>query len=209
MIAPVLALLALAGTDLTAPCLRPARAGTQVQGDVRICPGRYRVPDPSERGVIIVAASGTRIDLSGVVLESGDSLPTRFAGIGITSRNVDGVSIVGGTVRGYRIGVRLEGGRGHRITGVNLSGSRRLPIRSTEAQPDTADRLDPARSEVFQSYGAGLVLARTVGAIVSGVIARARRTASACWRRGRATWPTTTWEATAAGRFSSGAPPAT
>ena len=49
-----------------APCVRPTRAGTQVQGDVRVCPGRYRIADPAERGVIIAVSSGTRVDLTGV-----------------------------------------------------------------------------------------------------------------------------------------------
>ena len=125
--------LLLAATAADAPCLRPTRAGTQVQGEVRVCPGRYRIADPSERGVIIVAASGTRLDLTGVVLESGDSVPGRFVGIGVASRNVDGVAVVGGTVRGYRVGIRLEGGRGHRVIGSALSGSRaiRSPSRAT------------------------------------------------------------------------------
>ena len=26
-------------------CIRPTRPGTQVQGEVKICPGRYRVPE--------------------------------------------------------------------------------------------------------------------------------------------------------------------
>ena len=108
-----LLLAALAGgspADATAPCIRPTRAGTQVQGEVRVCPGRYRIADPSERGVIVAASSGTRIDLTGVVLESGDSVPARFTGIGVVSKDVDRVSILGGTIRGYRIGLRLEGG---------------------------------------------------------------------------------------------------
>ena len=76
--------------DGVAPCVRPTRAGTQVQGEVRICPGRYRIPDQTDGGVIIIAASGTRVDLTGVVLESGDSVPGRFIGVGIASRGVDG-----------------------------------------------------------------------------------------------------------------------
>src|ERR671924_370497 len=107
-------------SDPAAPCVRPTRAGTQVQGEVRICPGHYRIEDKSERGVIIIAASGTRVDLSNVVLESGDSVPARFAGFGIASRGVDGITISGGTIRGYRYGVRLEGGRAHRITGIDV-----------------------------------------------------------------------------------------
>lgn len=156
----------------SAPCLRPTRAGTQVQGEVRICPGRYRIADPGERGVIIAAASGTRIDLTGVVLESGDSVPGRFVGVGIASRDVDAVSVLGGAVRGYRYGIRLEGGRGHRITGSELSGNRAVPLRSTSEAADTADRLDLARPDVFLTYGGGLLLVRTVGATVTGVVSR-------------------------------------
>jgi parallel beta-helix repeat protein len=166
MIGPLLLLLASATAE--APCLRPTRAGTQVQGEVRVCPGRYRIADPSERGVIIVAASGTRLDLTGVVLESGDSVPGRFVGIGVASLNVDGVAVVGGTVRGYRIGIRLEGGRGHRVIGSALSGSRAIRPESG----DSLERLDPVHLEAFQAYGTGLMLARTSSAVVTGVTSR-------------------------------------
>ena len=165
--------LALSPTTLLdAPCIRPSRAGTQVQGEVRVCPGRYRIFDAAERGVIIAAASGTRIDLSGVILESGDSVPSRFAGVGIGSRGVDAVTITGGTVRGYRYGIRLEGGRNHRVYNVDLSGSRRLEVRSTPARPDSADRLEILRREVFESYGGGVLLLQTVGASITGITAR-------------------------------------
>lgn len=157
---------------IDAPCIRPSRAGTQVQGDVRVCPGRYRISDVAERGVIIAAASGTRIDLTGVVLESGDSVPSRFEGVGIGSRGVDAVTITGGTVRGYRYGIRIEGGKNHRVTSVELSGSRRLEVRSTPARPDSADRLEILRREVFELYGGGVLLLRTVGASITGLTAR-------------------------------------
>jgi parallel beta-helix repeat protein len=163
--------LPLAAGDAAAPCLRPSRAGTQVQGEVRICPGRYRIADPNERGVIVAAASGTRIDLTGVVLESGDSVPSRFVGVGVASKDVDGVAILGGTIRGYRIGLRLEGGRGHRVAAADVSGSRSDELRSTAAQPDTADRLDPLHLAAYTGAGSGLVLVRTVGASVTGVTA--------------------------------------
>ncbi len=127
--------LALSGSAHTAPCIRPTRAGTQVQGEVRVCPGRYRIPDRSERGVIIAAASGTRIDLTGVVLESGDSVPSRYVGTGVVSRGVDGVTISGGAIRGYRYGVRIEGGRAHRVTGTNVSGSRSQEVRLHAGAP--------------------------------------------------------------------------
>jgi nitrous oxidase accessory protein NosD len=155
-----------------APCVRPTRPGTQVQGEVRICPGRYRIADPSDRGVIIAAASGTRIDLTGVVLESGDSVPSRYVGIGIASKGVDAVSIEGGAVRGYRFGIRLDGGRSHRIAGVDVSGSRSQALRSTAQRADSADRLDLATPETFVGYGGGILLQGVVGASIVGVTAR-------------------------------------
>ena len=164
--------LAVGSLTHSAPCIRPSRAGTQVQGDVRVCPGRYRIADNSERGVIIAAASGTRIDLTGVVLESGDSVPRRYAGVGVASRGVDRVTVTGGAIRGYRHGVRIEGGRNHRIYGIDLSGSRTQEVRSTPAQPDSADRLDIIRRNVFERYGGGVLLLRTVAASVTGITAR-------------------------------------
>ena len=155
-----------------APCVRPTRAGTQVQGEVRVCPGRYRIADPNELGIIVAAASGTRIDLSGVTLESGDSVPNRFVGAGITSRGVDAVTISGGAVHGFRYGVRLEGGRSHRITGIDLSGSRDQAAQISTSRPVTADALDLSQPDVFERYGGGILLRRTTGATVSGITAR-------------------------------------
>jgi parallel beta-helix repeat protein len=167
-----LVVLALPLSDGAAPCVRPVRAGTQVQGEVRICPGRYRIQDPGERGVIIVAGSGTRLDLTGVTLESGDSLPSRYVGVGIASRGVDGISIVGGTVRGYRYGIRLEGGNNHRVSGSDVSRSRTQALRSTPERFDEADWLDIFRPDTFETYGSGVYLKNVEGAVVTGVVAR-------------------------------------
>ena len=155
-----------------APCVRPSRAGTQVQGEVKICPGRYRIADVDGRGVIIVASSGTRVDLTGVTLESGDSVPSRYTGIGLLSTGVDQVTIVGGTVNGYRHNVRIEGGRGHRISGVDVSHSREEAFHSTPDRFDERDWLDIFNPEVFESYGSGLYLKWTDAASVTNVTAR-------------------------------------
>ncbi|MBA3496884.1 MAG: right-handed parallel beta-helix repeat-containing protein [Gemmatimonadales bacterium] len=166
------ALLHAGSARAAAPCVRLTRAGTQVQGDVRVCPGRYRIADPSERGVLIAAASGTRIDLAGVTIESGDSVAERYVGIGVASRGVDGVTVLGGTVRGYRVGVRLDGGRNHRVTGIDVSGSRRQRLRSTTQRTDSLDRLDLGTLESVERYGGGVLLRGTVGASVTGVTSR-------------------------------------
>ena len=171
---PVLGLLLAAAAPgaREASCLRLDRAGTVVRGDVRICAGRYRIPDPTERGVIVIAAPGVTLDLTGVTLESGDSVPSRFVGVGVLGRKVDSVTIRGGRIRGYRFGIRLEGGRGHQVSGVNLSGSRAQALRSTPDHFDEADWLNIARPDTFEAYGAGLYLKGTSGARVWGVTAR-------------------------------------
>ncbi len=156
----------------TAACLRLDRAGTTVTGDVKICPGRYRIMDRDERGIIVVTGSGTRVDLTGVTLESGDSVPSRFVGMGITSRGADSIYIRGGRIRGFRHGIRLEGGKGHRIVGIDLSGSRSQRLQSTPERFDPADWLDIFRPDTFETYGAGLYLRHTTGAQVTGVTAR-------------------------------------
>ncbi|HSE66160.1 MAG TPA: hypothetical protein VLB12_04185, partial [Gemmatimonadales bacterium] len=153
-------------------CTRLQKPGTQVSGDVKICPGRYRIPDPNERGIIVASAPGTRIDLTGVTLESGDSVPAVFQGIGITSTGVDSVAVRGGRIRGYRYGIKLDGGSGHRISGVDVSQSRSQALRSTQQRYDQADWLDIFHPDTFETYGHGVYLKRTSGASVTGVIAR-------------------------------------
>ncbi len=167
-------LLPAMGVTHPAPpaCMRLERAGTQIQGEVKICPGRYRLSDPSEKGVIIIAASRSRLDLTGVTLESGDSVPSRFSGIGVLSRGVDRVEVLGGTIRGYRYGIRLEGGRGHKVSGSELSGSRSQALKSTPESYNAQDWLDIFHPDTFDLYGGGLLLKWTDGAMVTGVIAR-------------------------------------
>ena len=153
-------------------CTRLQKPGTKVSGDVKICPGRYRIADPTEKGIIVASAPGTRIDLTGVTLESGDSVPSDYRGIGITSTGVDSVSVRGGRIRGYRYGIRLDGGSGHRISGVDVSSSRSQRLRSTQQQYDQADWLDIFHPDTFETYGHGVYLKRTSGASVTGIIAR-------------------------------------
>ena len=165
-------LAALSIVTAGAPCTRISRAGTELRGDTKICPGRYRIADPGQKGVLIVAASGLHLDLHGVIIESGDSVPSRFSGYGIMLRNVDSVAITGGTIRGFRIGVMLEGGSGHSVTAMTLSGSRTQALRSTPDRYSEADWLDIFHPDTFETYGAGLYLKNAEGITVQGVTAR-------------------------------------
>ena len=173
MIASALSVVSLLSALVTAaPCTRVARAGTELRGDTKICPGRYRIADPGQKGVLVVAASGLHLDLDGVIIESGDSVPGRYTGYGVVLRNVDSVAITGGTIRGFRIGVMLEGGSGHTVRGMTLSGSRMQALRSTPDRFDEADWLDIFHPDTFETYGAGLYLKNAEGITVQGVTAR-------------------------------------
>lgn len=165
------ALLALAAPLAHDPCVRPTKAGTVVQGDARICPGRYRIPDPDGHGVIVAGNAGTRIDLTNVTIESGDTIPADFRGVGVLAEDIDRVSIIGGRIRGYQYGIRISGGKGHRIVGSDVSGSRAQALRSTADRYDERDWLDIFHPDSFAAYGSGISLRGTDGADVRGVTA--------------------------------------
>ncbi|HEU4570276.1 MAG TPA: NosD domain-containing protein [Gemmatimonadales bacterium] len=171
MLNPLLLLLPLLAAPAQ-PCTAIPRAGLRVSGDTRICPGVYRIPDPREGGVLVVSTSDTRIDLTGVTLESGDSVPAAFVGVGILARDVDRVTIVGGRIRGYRWGIRIIGGRGHQVRQVTLSGSRRQALRSTAVVYDEGDWLDIFAPDSTVAYGGGLLLEDATAPLVTGVTAR-------------------------------------
>jgi parallel beta-helix repeat protein len=151
------------------PCVTIPRAGTVLSGDVKVCPGTYRIGDPHGNGVVIITASDTKLDLSGVTIESGDSLPADLTGIGILVREADRVTISGGRVRGYRWGVWVEGGSGHRVTDMALSGSRSGKLRSTPLKFDEGDWLDIFHPESTLVYGGALLLMDTERDVVNRV----------------------------------------
>jgi parallel beta-helix repeat protein len=163
---PLPLLLAAAPVSRLAPCVRPTKANTVVQGEVAICPGRYRIPDPDGRGVIVAGSPGTSVNLTGVTLESGDSVPAEYRGAGVVASGVDRVTITGGIIRGYQFGVRIDGGSGHLVTGTNLSGSRTAALRSTPDAFDEGDWLDIFHVDSAEAYGAGVYLNGTTGAMV-------------------------------------------
>jgi parallel beta-helix repeat protein len=153
----------------SAPCTTIPRSGFRISGDVKICPGTYRLTDPREAGVLVIETSDTRVDLSGVTIESGDSVPARFVGTGIVVTKADRVSIFGGRVRGYRWGIRVHGGTGHRIKDLALSGSRSQALRSTPLKYDERDWLDIFSPESTLTYGGALALVETDRSSVTAV----------------------------------------
>ena len=149
---PAFRLLDPAGSRWTPPCRGPVHpthpAATQVQGEVRVCPGRYRIADPRNRA----SSSPPHPELTSTSRGWYSRVATPFrasSGRGRGEQGVDAVTITGGGIHGYRYGVRIEGGRGHRVVGTDLSGSRSQGVRSTPAHPDPTDRLDLERTDLL------------------------------------------------------------
>jgi parallel beta-helix repeat protein len=162
-------LLTAAPVSHDAACVRPTKANTVVQGEVTICQGRYRIPDPDGKGVIVAGSPGTSINLTGVTLESGDSVPANYRGVGVIASGVDRITVTGGTIRGYQFGIRIDGGRGHVVAGIDVSGSRTQALRSTPERFDEADWLDIFHADSAEAYGAGIYLNGTVDATIRNI----------------------------------------
>jgi len=141
----------------------------------RIEPGRYRVDVPDGKAVIEIAADNIVLDMSGVTLESTVRHPWDRVGIGIHAKGYSHVSILGGTVRGYRINVFLEGeagsGSGMQVVGSDVSGSRAQRLLSTDTHLEGQDWVNIFDLDAWEAYGAGLYLKNIDGAWIENVVA--------------------------------------
>src|SRR5690606_10712334 len=77
----------------------------------------------------------------------------------------------GGRISGYRFGIRIEGGSGHRVLDSELSASRSQALHSTPQVYDERDWLDIFRPDTFELYGSALYLKGTDRVEVRGITA--------------------------------------
>jgi parallel beta-helix repeat protein len=85
--------------------------GMVIDRSMTVTPGVYRLPSASlDRPAIVVRGSGLTLNLTGVTIEGGapDADPDGCTGIGILVDAGANVTIRGGAVRGYKIGVRAS-----------------------------------------------------------------------------------------------------
>jgi hypothetical protein len=97
--------------------------GMVIERSVAIAPGRYRLPAPADGPAIRVRGDGITVDLTGVTLEGGDPLadPDTYRGTGLLVEDSAGVTIRGGAVRGYKVGVLARRAPRLHLTGGDLS----------------------------------------------------------------------------------------
>lgn len=157
--------------DDALPLLRLDGDDVVVRTSARGVPGTWRVRDADGDGVVHVVGPGVVLDLTGVVLEGAapGEAPEAHAGLGIVVEGAAGVTVRGGTVRGFRVGLRATDAPGLVVDGLDASGNRRDRLRSTPDREDGADWLWPHENDDGaweRRWGAGLSLVRCEGAAV-------------------------------------------
>jgi parallel beta-helix repeat protein len=156
---------AWAGQSAGAPCV-PLVANMDVFADVQICPGVYHLDDPEQDGVLRIRASGVHVDMDGVTL-----VGSQMTGYGILADGVDGATITGATIRGFRAAVFLRNGAGHYVGGCVLSDNRKRPVANSVADflsvwPDLPGQLSA------DQIGDGVLLDNVAHAQIRGNVMR-------------------------------------
>jgi len=147
-----------------------------ITGSTRIEPGQYRVDVPDGRAVLEIAADNVVLDMRGVTLEGTPRAPWERVGIGIHAKGHSRITLLGGTVRGYRTNIFLEGEAGTgstvKVAGTDASGSRAQRLLSTETHFEALDWVNIFDLDAWEAYGAGLYLKNLDGAWIENVVAR-------------------------------------
>lgn len=153
------------------------RDDIEVSRDTVVKPGRYRVEDKNGDGVIHVADDAITLTLDGVTLDGAPegATPDGFEGVGVSVTGRRQVTVRGGAVRGFRVGVRGRDSPGLHVLGVDVSGPRAMRLKSTPEREDESDWLWPHENDEGQwekNYGAGVSLSNCPRAVVRGCRAR-------------------------------------
>ena len=102
----------------------PLTPGMVIDRSIVVKPGTYRLPSASlDAPAIVVRGANVTVDLTGVTIEGGAPLadPDGYVGTGILVDGAANVTIKGGAVRGYKVGIRAAKTPKLHITGVDAS----------------------------------------------------------------------------------------
>ena len=138
-------------------------AGMVIERSVRVRPGTYRLPSAAlDRPAIVVRGNDIAVDMTGVTLEGANPRadPDAFAGTGVLIEGQTGVTIRGGTIRGYRIGVLARRAPRLHLTGLDVSHNWKPRLKSGYEREHQSDWLyfHNNEKEEWLRYGAGIYL---------------------------------------------------
>jgi parallel beta-helix repeat protein len=171
----VLAVLTATPAAAQQPATEAPRPGLVVTGSTRLTPGAWRLPAPAstDAALIIVRGDSVTLDLTGVTLEGADPLadPDTFEGVAIRVEGGRGVRIVGGTIRGYRVGILALGTRGLVIEDADLGGQWKPRLYSLVEHESLVDWLSYHKNGKGEwlRFGAAIYLDSVIGGTIRGV----------------------------------------
>lgn len=156
---PTLAVLLSALFSMALPVVTP-KDDLVITESCRLKPGTYRIADAGEPGVIRIEGEHLTVILDGVVLDGAaeGAKPDTFTGTGVIVRGKANI-VHGGTVRGFKVGMEVDGGEGHWVIGTELTHGFAQHLKSTPAAEDPSDWLWPHENDEGQwaeNYGAGI-----------------------------------------------------
>lgn len=145
------------------------RVGLVIEHSVRVRPGTYRLTSPGlDRPALVIRGSGVTLDLTGVTIEGFDPSadPDTLTGVAVLVDHTSRVTIRGGVIRGYKIGILARHSPGLHVTGSDVSYNWKPRLRSGIEYENQADWLSYHNNEQDEwlRYGAAIYLAESDGA---------------------------------------------
>lgn len=153
-----------------------------IASGAKIAPGTYSVDVPDGQAVIEIDSDNVILDLTGVIIQSSIKNPWERTGAGIHSKGHSKITVRGGTIRGFRYGIFVEGNSAPsessdsngaasnlQIIGTDVSGSRAQKLISTSEKYDEGDWIDIFHLDAWESYGAGIYIKNAHDAWISSV----------------------------------------
>lgn len=150
-------------------------SGLRISENAQLTPGVYVLPDPHDKGTVIVEGDNISVDFAGVTLMGApEGTPAdEFLGRGIVVRG-KGVTITNANVRGYKVGIYAQDSPNLTLSGCDVSRNYRQHLKSTIDHEDLSDWLYGQENDhnEWLRYGAGIYLLNCSKTRVSGCRAR-------------------------------------
>jgi parallel beta-helix repeat protein len=165
--AAVVAAQTPAASPVQAPAVTPTpvepTAGMLITRSTTLKPGTYPLPSAGfDAPALVVRGDNITLDLTGVTLEGGEALadPDTYTGVGVLVDGGANVTIRGGTIRGYKVGIRAQKASKLHVTGTDVSYNWKQHLRSGIEHENQADWMSYHQNEKDEwlRYGAGIYL---------------------------------------------------
>jgi hypothetical protein len=137
--------------------------GMVIDHSVTVTPSTYRLPSATlDAPAVTVRGDNVTVDLTGVTIEGGDPYadPDGYAGNGILIDGGTNVTIKGGAIRGYKVGIRAKVSPKLHITGADVSYNWKPRLWSGIEHESLLDWMSFHQNEKDEwlRYGAGIYL---------------------------------------------------